>query len=234
MAGRARDTGTTGFSPDCCCRKPARCREIELRRKPDQRGMFMALGGPGHWPVPSGDSPDGTERRVFLTPARLRNPTRLAIPVGGSPTGTGGSPVPPILKTRHTSPLPPPLPASNHPVERGFLFAFGFGAARRRQNSQASRLRHPNRSLHPGQGPIEMAQLLADFASLVAMRRRFGAHAELGILLIHDQRGLAAVFVGNRCFHINNDRLNRSFSWLTSSRPVGPWVACLVAATGSI
>ena len=35
----------------------------------------MVLGGTGHWPVPSGDSPDGTER--------------LAIPVGGSPTGTG-------------------------------------------------------------------------------------------------------------------------------------------------
>jgi len=65
------------------------------------RVFEMVLGGTGHWPVPSGDSPDGTERRIFLAPARLSNPTRLAIPVGGSPTGTGGSPVPPILKTRH-------------------------------------------------------------------------------------------------------------------------------------
>ena len=64
------------------------------------RVFEMVLGGTGHWPVPSGDSPDGTERRIFLAPARLSNPTRLAIPVGGSPTGTGGSPVPPILKTR--------------------------------------------------------------------------------------------------------------------------------------
>jgi len=60
-------------------------------------------GSTGHWPVPSGDSPDGrglasptNEDGVILGPASL-------IPVGGSPTGTGGSPVPPTCVTLASS-----------------------------------------------------------------------------------------------------------------------------------
>lgn len=55
-------------------------------------------GSTGHWPVPSGDSPDG----MGWTPFRMR--TRVfagdvrSLPVGGSPTVTGGSPVPPIFE----------------------------------------------------------------------------------------------------------------------------------------
>jgi len=54
------------------------------------------LGSTGHWPVPSGDPPDGTGRTTAL---QASSPTSKGgasvIPVGGSPTGTGGSPVPP-------------------------------------------------------------------------------------------------------------------------------------------
>ena len=44
-------------------------------------------GSTGHRPVPAGDPPDGTGGAV-----------RLAISAGGSPTKTGGSPVPPNIK----------------------------------------------------------------------------------------------------------------------------------------
>src|SRR6059036_1513839 len=58
------------------------------------------LGSTGHWPVPSGDSPDGMGS---TSPASKDEPilgTALLVPVGGSPTGTGGSPVLPRCSAR--------------------------------------------------------------------------------------------------------------------------------------
>jgi len=57
--------------------------------------------------VPSGDSPDGMGR---TSPAnedgRILGAAWL-VPVGGSPTGTGGSPVLPIFQTRSERSEPP-------------------------------------------------------------------------------------------------------------------------------
>ena len=53
-------------------------------------------GRTGDSPVPSGDSPDGTVRTPLNNPHAVSVAAAPAIPVGGSPTGTGGSPVPPI------------------------------------------------------------------------------------------------------------------------------------------
>src|SRR5213594_3392616 len=56
------------------------------------------LGSTGHWPVPSGDSPDGMGRTPPTNDEDLLRGAALLIPVGGSPTGTGGSPVLPFFK----------------------------------------------------------------------------------------------------------------------------------------
>jgi N-acetylated-alpha-linked acidic dipeptidase len=57
------------------------------------------LGSTGYQPVPSGDSPDG-RASVLASNLNARFPaTTSPIPVGGSPTGTGESPVPPLLQT---------------------------------------------------------------------------------------------------------------------------------------
>jgi predicted amidohydrolase len=50
----------------------------------------------GDPPVPSGDSPDGAVRVSLTKPHAGSVAAAPAIPVGGSPTGTGGSLVPPI------------------------------------------------------------------------------------------------------------------------------------------
>ncbi len=72
-----------------------------------------APGGTGHWPVPSGDSPDETTNASVAKPAQL--PTRLpsAIPVGGSPTVTGESPVPPRPTLFRQILRPTPFPAAD-------------------------------------------------------------------------------------------------------------------------
>src|SRR5437763_12342527 len=57
------------------------------------------LGSTGHWPVPSGDSPDGTGATARAKRHGLFETLLAEVPVGGSPTGAGGSPVPPIFKT---------------------------------------------------------------------------------------------------------------------------------------
>src|SRR5881409_2044288 len=57
------------------------------------------LGSTGHWPVLSGDSPDGTGATVRGNRHGLFATLFAAVPVGGSPTGAGGSPAPPIFKT---------------------------------------------------------------------------------------------------------------------------------------
>ena len=65
--------------------------------------------------MPSGDSPDGTGATVPGNKDRLLGTLRSAVPVGGSPTGAGESPVPPIFQTRFQescpccSPCAPPL-----------------------------------------------------------------------------------------------------------------------------
>src|SRR5436309_7530944 len=56
------------------------------------------LGSTGHWPVPSGDSPDGMGRASPANEDSLILGAALLVPVGGSPTGTGVSPVLPIFK----------------------------------------------------------------------------------------------------------------------------------------
>src|SRR6059036_2915975 len=56
------------------------------------------LGSTGHWPVPSGDSPDGMGRTSPASEDSLILGAALLVPVGGSPTGTGVSPVLPIFK----------------------------------------------------------------------------------------------------------------------------------------
>jgi valyl-tRNA synthetase len=60
-----------------------------------EKARACVEGSTGHWPVPSGDSPDGTAGGAGIQDAGVSNPTTPHIPVGGSPTGTGGSPVPP-------------------------------------------------------------------------------------------------------------------------------------------
>ena len=45
-----------------------------------------------------GDAPDGTVRASLTNPPASSDAAPPAIPVGGSPTGTGGSPVPPVSK----------------------------------------------------------------------------------------------------------------------------------------
>src|SRR5436190_5341365 len=47
-------------------------------------------GSTGHWPVTSGDSPDGT--REARTSGAGSDVSVATIPVGGSPTGAGESP----------------------------------------------------------------------------------------------------------------------------------------------
>ncbi len=52
-------------------------------------------GSTGYQPVPPGDSPGGTGVASPLEGSALGKPSATAIPVGGSPTGTGQWPVPP-------------------------------------------------------------------------------------------------------------------------------------------
>ena len=50
------------------------------------------LGSTGHWPVPSGDPPDGMVQASPANEDGLKPGAARLVPVGGSPTGTGGSP----------------------------------------------------------------------------------------------------------------------------------------------
>ena len=49
-------------------------------------------GGTGHWPVPSGDPPDGTESAPAKKQRGAAGAASTSIPAGGSPTEAGGSP----------------------------------------------------------------------------------------------------------------------------------------------
>ena len=52
----------------------------------------LRLGSTGHWPVPSGDSPDGMAGGVETKPAVLLPKPTAAVPLGESPSEAGGSP----------------------------------------------------------------------------------------------------------------------------------------------
>jgi len=54
------------------------------------------LGSTGHWPVPSGDSPDGTEGTSRKENNTAPTRTSLSVPRGESPSGAGESPALPI------------------------------------------------------------------------------------------------------------------------------------------
>src|SRR5436309_12532116 len=80
-------------------------------------GKWFA-GSTGDPPVPSGDSPDGTAATVRANGHRLFATLPAAVPVGGSPTGAGGPPAPPILKTGSES------PRDLEPFGCGYVFGF--------------------------------------------------------------------------------------------------------------
>jgi len=84
------------------------------------------LGSTGHWPVPSGDSLDGTGRASPTNEIGLLLGAAMLVPVGGSPTGTGGSPVPPIFQTRSEVRGGPPMRAceAHGPHPPNFVLPF--------------------------------------------------------------------------------------------------------------
>ena len=80
--------GHAELADGCGCRQGRRAESVFAD---------SVVGGTGHWPVRSGDPPDAMPppvraNRDGLVPLLLRRAG-----VGGSPTGTGGSPVPPTF-----------------------------------------------------------------------------------------------------------------------------------------
>ncbi|HXT40132.1 MAG TPA: amino acid--tRNA ligase-related protein, partial [Candidatus Angelobacter sp.] len=70
--------------------------------KADQwRAAGTGMGGTGDLPVPPGNLPGGTEAALQMKPGAVLGNNTTSIPVGGSPTGTGGSPVPPSQSGTH-------------------------------------------------------------------------------------------------------------------------------------
>src|SRR5258708_2908631 len=61
------------------------------------------FGSTSHWPVPPGDSPGGTGSALGTNKDRPFGSGRPALPFGGAPNGTGGSPVLPNFRTRSQS-----------------------------------------------------------------------------------------------------------------------------------
>ena len=55
--------------------------------------LHSGLGSTGNLPVPSGDSPDGMRMSLLVGKNDHFADNVAAVPVGESPTGTGGSPV---------------------------------------------------------------------------------------------------------------------------------------------
>src|SRR6266702_8135721 len=72
---------------------PSEEREKSAVDSPNSRAV-------GHWPVPPGDSPGGTETAPRANKDGPFAKRRRALPFGESPTGTGGSPVLPFFRTR--------------------------------------------------------------------------------------------------------------------------------------
>src|SRR5207249_9288834 len=102
-AGRGRSVGPLGANRIAPVERPA-AEEVHCGASglplPESVSENSILGSTGHWPVPSGDSPDGTGRASPTNEIGLLLGVATLVPVGGSPTGTGGSPVPPIFQTR--------------------------------------------------------------------------------------------------------------------------------------
>jgi hypothetical protein len=74
-------------------------------------------GSTGHWPVPPGHWPDGTENaRLFMDSTGCLH--RSSVPSGASPLGTGESPVLPGLVRKAGKPLDTALPG-RHVVQAG-------------------------------------------------------------------------------------------------------------------
>jgi acyl transferase domain-containing protein/acyl-CoA synthetase (AMP-forming)/AMP-acid ligase II/acyl carrier protein/SAM-dependent methyltransferase len=73
---------------------------------PKSRSENSVLGGTGYQPVPSGDSADGMASVSAANLDALFPAATSPIPVGGSPTGAGESPAPPIFRTGSKESLP--------------------------------------------------------------------------------------------------------------------------------
>ena len=89
-------------------------------------------GGTGHWPVPSGDPPDGTGSAPASKQRRVAGETSASISVGDPPTDAGGSPALPTLTLTATvtdklADKPRPLPvlrlAFKDDALRQFIYA---------------------------------------------------------------------------------------------------------------
>jgi len=63
-----------------------------------RKGADVPVGGTGDSPVPSGDSPDGMGETSLANQNDLSSKSPFSVPAGGSPTGAGGSPAPPIFQ----------------------------------------------------------------------------------------------------------------------------------------
>jgi uncharacterized repeat protein (TIGR01451 family) len=69
------------------------------------KSLSSPKGGTGYQPVPSGDAPDGMAATLRTNRSGTVSTNAPNLPVGESPTGTGGSPVPPILGARSQASL---------------------------------------------------------------------------------------------------------------------------------
>ena len=74
--------------------------DAKLSRCVGERFWGRFWDATGHWPVPPGDSPGGTRSAPGVSKDGPLGCSRLAFPVGESPTAMGESPVLPILRTR--------------------------------------------------------------------------------------------------------------------------------------
>jgi len=71
-----------------------------IAKSPESVSGNSFCGSTGHWPVPPGDSPGETGSATGGNKDRRFGSSRFALPLGESPSGTGGSPVLPIFRRR--------------------------------------------------------------------------------------------------------------------------------------
>jgi len=64
-----------------------------------REARVLPSGSTGHWPVAPGNLPGATAARSLAPHARWKTPRAIPLPFGGSPNGTGASPVPPTTPT---------------------------------------------------------------------------------------------------------------------------------------
>ena len=79
------------------CEEPAA--PVPSGGSPDDTGQWPTpgKGGTGNLPVPLGHWPDGTEKSLAQKKPFEEVRARLSVPSGGSPLGTGESPVLPVV-----------------------------------------------------------------------------------------------------------------------------------------